>query len=101
MLRGAQRVDPPSRGPPGEPLLATKLHIPPARPNMVARPRLMERLDRGLSARLILLSAPAGFGKTTLLSTWLAGFPSSAAWVSLDTGDNDPAGSLGYPCLVQ
>ena len=96
MLRGAQRVDPPSRGPPGEPLLATKLHIPPARPNMVARPRLLERLDQGLSARLTLLSAPAGFGKTTLLSAWLAEFSSPAAWVSLDAGDNDPVVFLNY-----
>jgi LuxR family maltose regulon positive regulatory protein len=96
MPRGAQRVDPPSRGPPGEPLLATKLHIPPARPNLVARPRLLERLDQGLAARLILLSAPAGFGKTTLLSAWLAEFPSSVPWVSLDTGDNDPVAFLNY-----
>jgi len=96
MPRGAQRVDPPSRGPPGEPLLATKLHIPPARPKLVARPRLLEHLDQGLSARLILLSAPAGFGKTTLLSTWLAKFPSSVPWVSLDTGDNDPVAFLNY-----
>jgi LuxR family maltose regulon positive regulatory protein len=96
MLRGVQRVDPPSRGPPGEPLLATKLHIPPARPNMVARPRLLERLDQGLSARLTLLSAPAGFGKTTLLSAWLAEFSSPAAWVSLDVGDNDPVRFLNY-----
>ena len=96
MLSGAQRVDPPSRGPPGEPLLATKLHIPPPRPNLVARPRLLERLDQGLATRLILLSAPAGFGKTTLLSAWLAGSPSSASWVSLDAGDNDPVRFLNY-----
>jgi LuxR family maltose regulon positive regulatory protein len=96
MPRGTKRVDPPSRERPGEPLLATKLHIPPARPNLVARPRLLERLDQGLSARLILLSAPAGFGKTTLLSAWLAEFPSSAAWVSLDAGDNDPVVFLNY-----
>jgi LuxR family maltose regulon positive regulatory protein len=96
MPRDAQRLDPPSSEPPGEPLLATKLHIPPARPNLVARPRLLERLDQGLAARLILLSAPAGFGKTTLLSAWLAGLPSSATWVSLDTGDNDPVVFLNY-----
>ncbi|HSR32549.1 MAG TPA: hypothetical protein VLY63_18465, partial [Anaerolineae bacterium] len=96
MPRGAQKVDPPSSGPSGEPLLATKLHIPPARPNLVARPRLLERLDQGLATRLILLSAPAGFGKTTLLSTWLAGSPSSASWVSLDAGDNDPVRFLNY-----
>ena len=96
MSRGAQRVDLPSRGPPGETLLATKLHIPPARPNLVARPRLLDRLDQGLAARLILLSAPAGFGKTTLLSEWLAGSPSATSWVSLDAGDNDPVHFLNY-----
>jgi len=63
---------------------------------MVARPRLLERLNQGLYARLTLLSAPAGFGKTTLLSAWLAEFPSSAAWVSLDAGDNDPVHFLNY-----
>jgi LuxR family maltose regulon positive regulatory protein len=63
---------------------------------MVARPRLLERLDQGLSARLTLLSAPAGFGKTTLLSAWLAEFSSPAAWVSLDAGDNDPVVFLNY-----
>jgi LuxR family maltose regulon positive regulatory protein len=96
MPRGAQRVDLPSRGPPGEPILATKLHIPPARPNLVARPRLLERLDQGVATRLTLLSAPAGFGKTTLLSAWLARFPSSVPWVSLDAGDNDPVHFLHY-----
>lgn len=55
------------------------------------RPRLLERLDLGLRCRLILISAPAGFGKTTLLSEWIARRQQPVAWVSLDKGDNDPA----------
>jgi LuxR family maltose regulon positive regulatory protein len=72
------------------PVLTTKLHIPPARSNLVSRPRLLELLSRGLENGLILLSAPAGFGKTTLLSEWLGTNPSPAGWLSLDRGDNDP-----------
>ena len=72
------------------PLLATKLHIP-RRRSLVPRPRLSERLDRGGEARLTLLSAPAGFGKTTLLTEWLAAADGrSTAWLSLDPRDNDP-----------
>jgi len=52
------------------PLLETKLHVPPVRPEWVARPRLAERLDAGLDCKLILVSAPAGFGKTTLAAAW-------------------------------
>ena len=84
-------------------LLATKLYIPPVRANRVARPRLLQRLDEGLSqgARLTLISASAGFGKTTLVSEWLAGRggmtpPLPAAWLSLDEGDNDPTRFLAY-----
>ncbi len=73
------------------PLLKTKLHIPPPRPDMVPRSRLHEQLNAGLHGKLILLSAPAGFGKTTLLSKWVTALLSSAAWLSLDEGDNDPA----------
>jgi LuxR family maltose regulon positive regulatory protein len=77
------------------PLLTTKLHIPQARRDLVPRPRLFARLNQGLSSKLTLVSAPAGFGKTTLVSTWLATRNAqqelpSAAWVALDTGDNDP-----------
>ena len=71
-------------------LLNTKLYIPPIRPNLVPRPRLIERLNAGLHRKLILISAPAGFGKTTLLSEWAAGCDRTVAWVSLDKGDNDP-----------
>ena len=72
--------------PPRDPLLATKLYIPPLSPNLVPRPRLIQRLDEELRLghRLTLVSGPAGFGKTTVLSEWLAGCACPAAWVSLD-----------------
>jgi LuxR family transcriptional regulator, maltose regulon positive regulatory protein len=76
------------------PLLETKLHIPRWRRGLVARPRLSERLSRGAKSALTLVSAPAGFGKTTLLAEWLAAAPAdgrSVAWLSLDRRDNDPA----------
>jgi LuxR family maltose regulon positive regulatory protein len=74
-------------------LLTTKLYAPPPRLNRVARSRLLERLDEGLRLehKLTLLSAPAGFGKTTLLSEWVARCGHSVAWLSLDEVDNDPA----------
>lgn len=78
------------------PLLATKLYIPPPRPNIVRRPRLIARLNAGLDRKLTLLSAPAGFGKTTLLSDWIAGCGRQVAWLSLDKGDSDPTRFLTY-----
>ena len=72
-------------------LLETKLYVPKSRPGLVPRPRLSERLDRGTSSKLTLVSAPAGFGKTTLLAAWLSDDERPAAWLSLDRGDNDPA----------
>ena len=78
----------------GDPLLLTKLSVPPARRSLVARPHLTERLRGGLSGKLTLVCAPAGFGKSTLLSAALAAPFSnerSAAWLSLDPDDNDPA----------
>src|SRR6266853_6079646 len=78
------------------PILATKLNIPRLRPNVVLRPRLIERLNEGLHRKLTLISAPAGFGKTTLVSQWLAGCGRPAAWLSLDEGENDPARFLTY-----
>jgi LuxR family transcriptional regulator, maltose regulon positive regulatory protein len=74
-------------------LLETKLYIPRPRRGLVARPRLSERLGRGAESKLTLISAPAGFGKTTLLAEWLAAAPAGrqgAAWLSLDHGDNQP-----------
>jgi LuxR family maltose regulon positive regulatory protein len=107
---------------PSSQLLATKLHMPPVRPNLLARPRLVERLQAGLLGKLTLISAPAGFGKSTLLSAWLAErqkakgkrqkednapdesflpftfdlLPFEVAWVSLDAADSDPLRFWSY-----
>ncbi len=78
------------------PILAAKLYVPPLRPQGVLRPRLIERLNEGLSRKLTLISAPAGFGKTTLVSAWVAGCARPAAWLSLDEADSDPARFLTY-----
>ncbi len=80
-------------------LLTTKLYVPQAHPNLVPRPRLSERLEEGMRRKLTLVCAPAGFGKTTLLSEWRMvhlGCEWSLAWVSLDEGDNDPVRFLTY-----
>jgi ATP/maltotriose-dependent transcriptional regulator MalT/class 3 adenylate cyclase len=106
---------PPATNPPAStsPLLMTKLYVPPARPNLVPRPRLIAWLQGGMTGKLTLLAAPAGFGKTTLLSEWLAALSAessvlrpevgqsahlntSVAWVSLDAGDNDPTRFWSY-----
>src|SRR5215510_6418976 len=98
------------------PILATKLYIPPPRPGVVSRPRLIERLNEGLAmgCRVTLISAAAGFGKTTLVSEWISTLTSDpsfrsasqsrrergtgmrAAWLSLDEGDNDPSRFISY-----
>lgn len=80
------------------PLLTTKLNIPLPRPNLVPRPRLLERLSEGLllSHRLILVSAKAGSGKTTLVSEWLQQQDKLATWLSLDANDNDPRRFFSY-----
>ncbi len=89
------------------PILATKLYVPLLRPKVVLRPRLIERLNEGLrqshgfGRKLTLISASAGFGKTTLVSEWVAGCERGepkvrVAWLSLDEGDNDPARFLTY-----
>lgn len=103
------------------PLLQTKLYIPPARPELVPRPHLIERLNEGLHRKLTLISAPAGFGKTTLISEWvnqkgagrtlyvrdesretnlhpspLSPQPAGVAWLSLDDADNDSVRFLTY-----
>lgn len=95
------------------PILATKLYIPPPRPRVVPRPRLVGQLNAGLHRKLILVSAAAGFGKTTLVSNWISDFLAAAggrpeamagqgknvnrvAWLSLDEADSDPARFLAY-----
>ena len=93
------------------PILTTKLYIPPLRPDLVSRPRLVERLDQGLrlGRSLTLISAPAGFGKTTLVAEWVnravglhrdattrRDATSRVAWLSLDEEDNDPIRFLTY-----
>jgi LuxR family maltose regulon positive regulatory protein len=77
-------------------LLKTKLFIPRPRSNLVSRPRLTQRLNAGLDGRLTLIAAPAGFGKTTLLSEWIPQSPRCVTWLSLDEGDNDPARFWAY-----
>jgi len=78
------------------PLLTTKLHAPPVRPELVPRPRLIERLNEGLHCKLTLISSPAGSGKTTLLSEWTRQSVFPVAWLSLDPGDSDPARFWAY-----
>jgi len=103
----------------GESLLLTKLFVPQVRPNRVARPGLVARLTQALSGKLTLVSAPAGFGKTTLVADWLTDLrctipdpglkadgvsiqnrqsqiQNRVAWLSLDDGDNDPNRFLAY-----
>jgi LuxR family transcriptional regulator, maltose regulon positive regulatory protein len=79
-------------------LLTTKFYFPPTRENLVSRPRLIERLTNGLRTPLTLVSAPAGYGKTTLLSEWRAGVGKDvpAAWLLLDSGDNDLSRFLNH-----
>ena len=83
---------------PPYPILQTKLYVPPIRPELVSRPRLIERLNAGLSAshRLTLVSAPAGFGKTTLVSEWVAACERPVAWLSLEEADGDLTRFLTY-----
>src|SRR5438105_13316187 len=79
------------------PILATKLYIPPLRPQVVIRPRLIERLNEGLHRKLTLIAASAGFGKTTLVSEWFEGIKrprARTACLSLDEREKYPA------CLV-
>lgn len=99
------------------PILATKLFIPPLRPNIISRPRLIAQLNAGLHRKLTLISASAGFGKTTLVTEWIrqkddggkrkakkddihpSSFiphPSNVAWLALDEGDSDRSRFLAY-----
>ena len=90
-------VEPPAAAPSGiaawerDVLLTTKLHLPAVQPDLVPRLRLAERLDEGLARGLVLVCAPAGYGKTVLLADWARRSEHPVAWLSLDAGDNDPA----------
>ena len=72
-------------------VLATKLYLPRLQPGFVPRPRLVAQLDEALARDLILVCAPAGFGKTCLLAEWARRGQRPVAWLSLDSADNDPA----------
>jgi LuxR family transcriptional regulator, maltose regulon positive regulatory protein len=83
----------------GLPLLRTKLEVPPPRAHTLPRERFLAHAPSQPRTRLVLLSAPAGFGKTTLLATWcreLAARQTTPAWLALDESDNDPARFLAY-----
>jgi LuxR family maltose regulon positive regulatory protein len=77
-------------------ILTTKLHMPAFQAELVSRPRLLERLDEGMNRKLTLVSAPAGYGKTTLVSEWAAGCKRPVAWLTLDEEDKDPVRFLTY-----
>jgi LuxR family maltose regulon positive regulatory protein len=77
-------------------LLASKFYFPPHRPDLVPRPGLLEKLDAGLRGKLTLVSAPAGFGKTTVVSEWLRYCGRPATWLSVDKHDNDLSRFLIY-----
>ena len=76
--------------------IQTKLHRPKVSADLIERPHLLARLDDGLNHQLILVSAPAGYGKSTLASQWVANCGKLAAWVSLDEADNHLPRFLGY-----
>jgi LuxR family maltose regulon positive regulatory protein len=78
------------------PLINTKFGLPAIRPVLVPRRRLIERLNAGMHGKLTLISAPAGFGKTTLAAEWLRTSRQAVTWLSLDEADNDPARFLNY-----
>ncbi|WP_341348537.1 LuxR C-terminal-related transcriptional regulator [Paenibacillus sp. FSL H3-0469] len=80
------------------PILNTKFNIPPLRPKMVLRERLIHKLQEGLQRKLTLISAPAGYGKTTLIGDWIATCGRPCAWLSLEEGDGEPARFLS--CLI-
>jgi LuxR family transcriptional regulator, maltose regulon positive regulatory protein len=77
-------------------ILSTKLFIPPLRPRLVPRSRLIQKLDQGMGCGLVLVSAPAGYGKSTVLSAWLSHLECPAVWYLLDESDNDPLRFLTY-----
>ena len=87
---------------PSQPILATKLHHPPTYLEVVPRTDLLKQLEEGRKRRLTLVSAPAGYGKSTLVSQWLATCSGPSAWLSLDDSDNDLRLFLTYLlCAIQ
>jgi LuxR family maltose regulon positive regulatory protein len=93
---GEQKNQPALPGLASDPLLVTKLSIPRPRPHLVHRPRLMQQLELSIERVLTLISAPVGFGKSTLLSDWLSSGPIPVAWLSLDPQDNEPIRFFSY-----
>jgi LuxR family maltose regulon positive regulatory protein len=81
---------------PSSTLIRTKLYRPPTTRDVVGRPELYERLEQGRGRSLTLISAPAGYGKTTLVSHWLESHPGPSAWISLDETENDPRMLVSY-----
>ncbi|MCB0117035.1 MAG: hypothetical protein KDD84_23205, partial [Caldilineaceae bacterium] len=77
-------------------ILATKLFVPSPRPDLITRTRLIERLDAGRHRKLTLVCAPAGFGKTTLVTAWNATSPRPPAWLALDEEDSDATRFFAY-----
>ena len=77
-------------------LLKTKLYRPFVRPEFVLRPNLMKQLDGGLNSKVTVISAPAGYGKTSLISAWASECQCPVAWLSLDEEDNHPVRFLSY-----
>ena len=79
-----------------DPILRTKLFIPPLREDTISRPRLIERINQNITNKALFISAPAGFGKSTLLAEWAAQSALPVCWVSLDQTENDPVNFLSY-----
>ncbi len=79
-------------------ILLTKLHRPPIAPTYIPRPHLQQRLDAGLAEqrRLTLVSAPAGFGKTSCVSAWVGGLDCPVSWLALDAADDEPGRFFTY-----
>jgi len=96
MKLNQSKIDPSISKVSNYPILTTKLFIPFLQSNLVSRNRLIDRLSQGSKHKLTLISAPAGFGKTTLLSEWIHQSQAPSAWFSIDKGDNDPIHFLNY-----
>src|SRR5205814_10464493 len=97
----AQAAAPGMRSDALTPRLSTKLHRPLPRAHLVRRPQLAARLTQGVMGPLTLVSAPAGFGKTTLLAQWFAESGMPVAWLSLESEDNEPLRFVSYLIVAQ